>query len=295
MIKRVFDFVSSTLAIIFLSPLLLIVGIIVRSDGGPAIYRQIRVGKDGKLFKLFKFRSMVVDADKLGAQVTASHDPRITRIGHFLRRTKLDELPQLFNVISGDISVVGPRPEVPGYVDQWPMEDREKILSLKPGITDYATLVYNDEQAVLAQSRDPEKTYIETVMPHKLTMYRRYIDDQGFLLDIMIIVATLLKIIGLKCALMMSKNNFPQDHLWKNNEIIMMEKETRITIAEAIRSIFIERRGRFDKKELICVLREMGLDAWERRSADTIDKRIGSVLCFLGKAELFWVRFSHGL
>lgn len=160
------------------------------------MFRQVRVGKNGKLFHLFKFRSMVVDADKMGAQVTATQDPRITRVGRLLRKTKLDELPQLLNVISGDISLVGPRPEVPYYVKCWPDEYRTKILSIKPGITDYATLLYNDEQEVLAQSNDPQKAYLEEVMPHKLVLYRKYINDQSFSLDIKILIATLLKMVG---------------------------------------------------------------------------------------------------
>ncbi len=196
--KRIFDFTTATLAAALLSPILLIIGLIVRKDGGPAIYSQTRVGKDGTLFKLHKFRSMVIDADRMGAQVTASHDPRITGIGHFLRKTKLDELPQLINVIKGDISVVGPRPEVPFYVNQWPPRLKEKVLSVKPGITDYATLYYHDEQAVLAKAEDPENAYVITVMPHKLTLYSRYVDDQNFFLDIKIVVSTLFRMVGVK-------------------------------------------------------------------------------------------------
>lgn len=180
MSKRTFDLIASTALIAALSPLLLVIGLLVRSDGGPALFRQVRMGKNGTPFKLYKFRSMVVDADKMGAQVTAGHDPRITNAGRFLRKTKLDELPQLFNVISGDMSLVGPRPEVPYYVDRWPEKDRGKILSVKPGITDYATLFYNNEQEILSQSVDPEKTYLEEVMPHKLALYRQYIEDRTF-------------------------------------------------------------------------------------------------------------------
>ncbi len=151
------------------------------------------------VFNVYKFRSMVIDADKLGAKVTASHDPRITRVGRLLRKTKIDELPQLFNVLMGDISLVGPRPEVPYYVSKWSDDCKETVLSVKPGITDYATLYYNDEQAVLAEANDPEKTYLEEVMPHKLKMYGRYVKDQNFWLDIRIILATLLKMIGIDC------------------------------------------------------------------------------------------------
>jgi lipopolysaccharide/colanic/teichoic acid biosynthesis glycosyltransferase len=140
---------------------------------------------------------MVVNADKMGSQVTAEHDPRITTVGRFLRKTKLDELPQLINVLAGDMSLVGPRPEVPYYVQKWPDEDRDVILSVKPGITDYATLYYNDEQAVLAQAHDMEKAYLEEVMPHKLSLYRQYVQDQSLNLDFRLIIATLLKMAGI--------------------------------------------------------------------------------------------------
>ena len=197
MVKRLFDLVASLLGLILLSPSFLAIGLIIRSDGGPVFFRQVRVGKAGRLFRIFKFRTMVVDADKMGAQVTSEHDPRITRIGRILRKTKLDELPQLFNVFAGDMSLVGPRPEVPYYVARWPEEDRKVILSVKPGITDYATLFYNDEQAVLAETDDPKEAYMEVVMPHKLEMYKRYVEDQNFWLDLRLILATLGRMAGL--------------------------------------------------------------------------------------------------
>ena len=194
--KRCFDFIFSLTGIIFLLPVFAVVAWVVKKDGGPAFYQQQRVGKYGAIFSVYKFRSMVINAEKIGAKVTASHDPRITRIGSFLRRTKLDELPQLFNVLIGDISLVGPRPEVPYYVSKWPDVSKKTILSVKPGITDYATLFYNDEQAVLAKVKDPEKVYLEEVMPHKLRMYGQYVEDQSLWLDIRIILATLFKMGG---------------------------------------------------------------------------------------------------
>ena len=195
--KRCFDFVLSLMGLIALLPVFIVVAWVVKKDGGPVFYRQQRVGKYGTLFNIYKFRSMVIDADKTGAKVTASHDPRITRIGSLLRKTKIDELPQLFNVLTGDISLVGPRPEVPYYVSKWPDACKKTILSVKPGITDYATLYYNDEQAILAKAEDPEKAYLKEVMPHKLRMYEQYVNDQSFWLDIRIILATLLKMVGL--------------------------------------------------------------------------------------------------
>ena len=195
--KRCFDFILSLMALIFLLPFFIVVAWVIKKDGGSAFYRQQRVGKYGTLFNIYKFRSMVIDADKTGAKVTASHDPRITRIGSLLRKTKIDELPQLFNVLIGDISLVGPRPEVPYYVSKWPDECKKTILSVKPGITDYATLFYNDEQAVLATARDPEKAYLEKVMPHKIAMYGQYVEDQNLWLDVRLILATLLKMAGI--------------------------------------------------------------------------------------------------
>jgi len=194
--KRCFDFIFSLVGLIFLLPVFIVVTLAVKKDGGPAFFRQERVGKSGNIFRVYKFRSMVIDADTLGAKVTALNDPRITQIGRLLRKTKIDELPQLFNVLVGDISLVGPRPEVPYYVSKWSDACRKIVLSVKPGITDYATLFYSDEQAFLAKAEDPEKTYLEKVMPHKLKMYQQYVKDQSLWLDIRIILATLLKIFG---------------------------------------------------------------------------------------------------
>jgi lipopolysaccharide/colanic/teichoic acid biosynthesis glycosyltransferase len=195
--KRFFDFSLSLLGLILLLPVFIVVAWAVKKDGGPVFFMQQRVGRSGDIFYILKFRSMVMDAEKTGAGVTASHDPRITRTGRFLRKTKIDELPQLFNVLMGDISLVGPRPEVPCYVDKWPDDCKKIVLSVKPGITDYATLYYNDEQAVLAAADDPETAYLEEVMPHKLEMYEQYVKDQNLWLDIRIILATLLKMANL--------------------------------------------------------------------------------------------------
>jgi lipopolysaccharide/colanic/teichoic acid biosynthesis glycosyltransferase len=197
MLKRIFDFAAAFLGLALLSPLLIIIAVAIKTDKGPVLFKQNRVGRRGRVFNIYKFRSMVPDAHKLGSLVTAEHDPRITRVGRFLRKTKLDELPQLFNVLKGDMSLVGPRPEVPYYVDQWSLEDQKTILAVKPGITDYATFLYNDEQAVLAQAEDPEEAYILEVMPHKLYLYRQYIFDQSLWLDLRILVSTLLKMIGI--------------------------------------------------------------------------------------------------
>ena len=198
MFKRLFDIVFSFTGLLLLLPIFAVVAVAVRCNGKPVFYRQERVGLNGKRFWIFKFRSMVVNAEKTGQKVTAERDDRITPIGKFLRKTKLDELPQLLNVLTGDMSLVGPRPEVPFYVELWPEKDRSIILSIKPGITDYATLYYHDEQSVLANADNPEKAYITKIMPHKLKLYRNYLIDRSFRLDFYLILATLAKRIGIK-------------------------------------------------------------------------------------------------
>lgn len=202
MSKRIFDLFFSFLGLLLLSPLFFIVGIIIRLDGGPVLFRQKRVGLHGKIFKIFKFRTMIPDAEKYSIQVTAGHDPRITRIGSFLRKTKIDELPQLINVFLGQMSLVGPRPEVPFYVDKWSDTDRQILLPMRPGITDYASVIYRDEELVLSKADDPERVYMEKVMPHKLKLCRKYAEEQTLLLDLRIIIATFFKVIGLKIDLL---------------------------------------------------------------------------------------------
>jgi lipopolysaccharide/colanic/teichoic acid biosynthesis glycosyltransferase len=199
--KRLFDLVCSLLGIFFIIPVFVVVALFVSRDGGPVFFRHERVGKDGRLFRIYKFRSMMVNADTFGPQITAEKDSRITGLGIFLRKNKLDELPQLFNVFWGQMSLVGPRPEVPYYVDMWREGNQRIVLSVRPGITDYATLFYNDEQAVLAEIEDTERVYIEKIMPHKLRLNRRYVMERSFWLDIRIILATLCKIIGIQSAL----------------------------------------------------------------------------------------------
>jgi lipopolysaccharide/colanic/teichoic acid biosynthesis glycosyltransferase len=190
-LKRILDVVFSLSALIFLFPVLIIIGGLLKLDGGPAIFRQERVGRGGTSFRIFKFRSMVVGAEKQGARVTAENDPRITPLGRWLRKTKIDELPEFFNVLKGEMSIVGPRPEVAAYVALWPEDDRKIILSTRPGITDYATLYYHDEQAMLGASDDPEKSYVEQILPHKVRLYSKYLRDRNLGLDLRLILTTL--------------------------------------------------------------------------------------------------------
>lgn len=192
--KRIFDIVFSLTGILLLSPLFVIISILILIDSSGAIfYKQIRIGKNGKKFGLLKFRTMRPDSDKKGLITVGGKDPRVTRVGHFLRKYKLDELPQLFNILLGDMSFVGPRPEVEKYVELYD-EKQLKVLDVKPGLTDYASLAYINESDILGQSDDPEKTYIEEVMPDKLKLNLEYINDQSFTTDMKVIGKTILKI-----------------------------------------------------------------------------------------------------
>ena len=194
--KRLFDLVSSASGLIFISPLLLVVsGLIKGEDGGPVFYRGVRIGQHGKPFRIFKFRTMVMDAEQRGGPSTADDDPRITRIGKILRKYKLDELPQLINVLKGEMSIVGPRPEVKQYVDMY-TDDEKTILRLKPGITDWASIWNPDEGALLAGHPDPEKAYLEKIRPEKIRLQLVYVKQHSFLTDLEIILKTLLALVG---------------------------------------------------------------------------------------------------
>jgi lipopolysaccharide/colanic/teichoic acid biosynthesis glycosyltransferase len=193
--KRLFDITAALFGIVLTFPLLLVIAAMIkREDEGPVFYRGLRAGKNGKLFRIFKYRTMVINAEKLGGASTADDDPRITRVGRRLRKYKLDELPQLINVLTGEMSFVGPRPEVQHYVDMYTEEERV-ILSVRPGITDWASLWNPDEGAVLAGSTDPEKTYMEKIRPEKTRLQLKYIRERSFLTDLNIIFQTLVTIL----------------------------------------------------------------------------------------------------
>lgn len=194
MIKRLFDIVTALVGIIILSPFFVLIALIVVVDSrGGIFYRQVRVGKGMKEFRLLKFRTMFTDADKKGLLTVGMRDNRITRVGYFLRKYKLDELPQLFNVLIGDMSMVGPRPEVPKYVAMY-NDEQKKVLSIRPGITDYASIEYSNENEILAKAANPEELYIKEVMPAKLSLNLKYIQDMGLLTDLKIIFKTLSKV-----------------------------------------------------------------------------------------------------
>lgn len=189
-LKRCFDITASALGLLFLLIPFLIIAIIIKATSkGPVFFRQVRVGKDGKEFRIYKFRTMVVDAEKKGMQITVGADSRITGIGKFLRKTKVDELPQLINVLNGQMSFVGPRPEVPRYVALYDDYQRN-ILRIKPGITELASIVYRDENEVLAKSENPEETYINEIMPKKIALNIEYMQKLGFWYDIKLIFMT---------------------------------------------------------------------------------------------------------
>ena len=192
---RFFDFILSLVGLVVLAPIFIVLAIWIKTDSkGPVFYKQVRVGQNGIDFGLFKFRSMVVDADKKGLITVGGRDPRITRSGYFIRKYKLDELPQLINVLVGDMSLVGPRPEVRKYVDLY-TDEQQKVLSVKPGITDYASIEYMDENEILGKSNDPEKTYIEEIMPEKIKYNMKYIQNKNLFEYFKIILLTVLKIV----------------------------------------------------------------------------------------------------
>ncbi len=194
-LKRAMDIVISAAALLVLWPVFALIALaIVADDPGPVFYRQVRVGRGGKPFRIFKFRTMVVGADKKGLSITVGRDSRITRVGAFLRKTKLDELAQLLNVLRGEMSFVGPRPEVPRYVDLYTPYQRQ-VLLVRPGITDYASIAYRNENELLAGAKDPERMYIETVMPAKIELNMKYLREISPLADIRLILQTILAIV----------------------------------------------------------------------------------------------------
>jgi len=189
--KRIFDLFLSFIGLTILFPVLLLICILVKiEDGGPVFFTQERVGYKGGLFKIYKFRTMRKNSDRGGRLITIAGDPRITRIGYWLRKFKLDELPQLFNVLRGEMSLVGPRPEVPKYVSLYTKE-HERALDHVPGITDPASIVFNEESEILSQYEDPGKAYIERIMPEKIKLYLEYGEKATLISDILIMINTI--------------------------------------------------------------------------------------------------------
>ena len=194
-IKRMFDVVFSILGMVLLFPVFLPIAILIKSESnGPIFFRQSRVGLRGKIFQIHKLRTMYVNSENIG-RITIGNDRRITNFGKFLRRYKIDELPQLIDVLSGNMSIVGPRPEIEEYVDTYPKDIKKKILSVKPGITDYASITMIDESLLLANYSNPQEAYAKSVLPKKLELSSKYVENNNIFLDIKIILLTLQKII----------------------------------------------------------------------------------------------------
>ena len=197
--KRIFDVFFSVAGLLFLTPFFLLLAILIKlSDAGPVFFRQMRIGQWGKPFYILKFRTMVVNAEKMGLSVTKDGDPRITRIGRIMRKTKLDELPQLWNVLRGDMSFVGPRPEVARYVEKYSTAQRQ-VLELKPGITDLASIEFRNEEELLLEAPDTEKFYLEHCVPRKIELNLAYARGANLWEDVKIILLTLFPRIPLKC------------------------------------------------------------------------------------------------
>ena len=193
--KRLFDIIASGCGLLVLAPVFLIVAIWIKVDSmGPVFYRQVRVGRYNKDFRIFKFRSMRVGSDKGSLVTSGGRDPRVTRSGYFIRKFKIDELPQLINVFVGDMSLVGPRPEVRHYVDYW-TRDQMRVLDVRPGITDPASIRFRNENELLENAEDPEKYYIEVIMQEKLKLYLEYVESASFWYDIKLIFRTFVVII----------------------------------------------------------------------------------------------------
>jgi len=195
MMKRVFDVIMAAVGLLLLTPILLLVSLLIKLDSpGPVFFTQERMGRKFRPFRIYKFRTMVPDAPRLGGKVTAGADPRITRIGRYLRWMKVDELPQLLNVLKGDMSVVGPRPEVRQYVELF-RSDYEEILQVSPGITDLASMHYRHEAELLGRSENPEDRYVKEILPEKIKLAKEYLHRSSFLFDIVVLLKTFVAIV----------------------------------------------------------------------------------------------------
>ncbi|MGE5583723.1 MAG: sugar transferase [Bacillota bacterium] len=204
LVKRVFDLVFTIPGIVLLLPLMLLITIFIKTDSpGPAIFKQKRVGKNGRIFEIYKFRSMAAGTEKLGKYFTAENDKNITRVGKVLRKLKLDELPQLFNVLKGEMSLVGPRPMIPEIVSHYPTVIKDVVLSVKPGITDFASIAYIEEGKLLEVAQNPGKLYIQIIIPAKLRFYAQYVQTHNIWLDFKIVLLTIIYLLKLFLCIIM--------------------------------------------------------------------------------------------
>ena len=228
-LKRALDIAIAGLALVLLAPLIALVALLVKLESrGPVFFRQTRVGRHGEPFRIFKFRTMAHAAEAAGgSELTVEGDARITRVGAFLRRSKLDELPQLIDVLRGTMSLVGPRPEVPRYVEHYPPADRERVLSVRPGITDFASLRYRDENALLARASDPEREYIDVILPSKLRYALDYVDHGSVADDLRVLGLTLRTVFSATSALPRSFVAMTDQKLWRRLDAVMSELHPR--------------------------------------------------------------------
>jgi lipopolysaccharide/colanic/teichoic acid biosynthesis glycosyltransferase len=211
-IKRAFDILMAAAGLVMLSPLLILAALLVKlSSPGPVLFRQQRVGRRFRPFLICKFRTMTQDAPNKGGPITFGADPRITRVGQVLRKTKIDELPQLINVLKGEMSLVGPRPEVPRYVEMF-REDYEEILRVRPGITDLASIKYRDEAAVLGRAEDPEHDYVSRVLPEKIKLAKQYLGRASLWFDLSIIIRTMLRLLTDAFSVVFQLSRLPTTH-----------------------------------------------------------------------------------
>jgi len=193
--KRIFDLVLAIPSIVILSPIFLLCAVLIKIEtSGPVFFTQERMGRGWKPFRLYKFRTMVKDASRIGPSVTSANDPRITRVGRILRKLKIDEMPQIINVIKGDMSVIGPRPEVRKYVEAF-RDDYKDVLRIKPGMTDYALIAFRNEEEILSKFEDMEEGYLKEVLPKKIELYRKYMEEMSLLTDVKIFFKTILEIL----------------------------------------------------------------------------------------------------
>lgn len=192
--NRLLDLVAAMVGVVFTSPLMVLLAGLVKLDSpGPVLFRQARVGRHGRVFEIYKFRTM--RTQQVGPSVTSQGDPRITRAGDWLRSAKLDELPQLFNVLRGQMALVGPRPELPEYVECWPAEARSAILSVRPGITDPASIAFRREAEILSRAESPERHYVDVIIPQKVALYVKYVEERSVKGDLKILLQTLLSVV----------------------------------------------------------------------------------------------------
>ena len=213
MTKRVVDTLGAFCGLVVCAPLFLVIALLIKMDSqGPVLFRQVRVGHSFRHFCLYKFRTMVQDASRKGDALTIGEDPRITRIGRFLRQFRLDELPQLFNVLKGDMSLVGPHPEVPYYVEKF-RDDYQDVLRVRPGLTDLASLKYIDEQVVLGKAAKPEDEYTNKILPEKIRLAKLYIEHASLIFDLAVIVQTLLQLLGMRSVILKVTDRDNQDEV----------------------------------------------------------------------------------